>query len=55
MHKDAIEYVKKCEQCQKRAPLIHQSAGSLNPISSPRPFAQWGLDIIGPFPQATGN
>ncbi|XP_075649641.1 uncharacterized protein LOC142620098 [Castanea sativa] len=29
--------------------------GSLNPISSPWPFTKWGLDIIGPFPRATGN
>ena len=27
----------------------------MNPISSPWPFAQWGLNIVGPFPQATGN
>ena len=25
------------------------------PISSPWPFAQWGLDIVGPFPKAVGN
>ena len=24
-------------------------------ISSPWPFAQWGLDIVGPFPKAVGN
>ena len=35
--------------------MIHQPAGSLNPINSPWPFAQWGLDIIGPFLRATGN
>ena len=28
--------------------------GHLNPVNSPWPFAQWGLDILGPFPQATG-
>ena len=27
----------------------------MNPVSSPWPFAQWGLDILGPFPQASGN
>ena len=35
--------------------MIHQSTGNLNPISSLWPFEQWGLDIIGPFPWATGN
>uniref|UniRef100_A0A2N9GJI0 RNA-directed DNA polymerase n=1 Tax=Fagus sylvatica TaxID=28930 RepID=A0A2N9GJI0_FAGSY len=28
---------------------------SFNPISSPWPFAQWGLDLVGPLPRATGN
>ena len=55
MQKDAAEYVRRCEQCQKHAPLIHQPAGRLNPVSSPWPFAQWGLDILRPFPRATGN
>ena len=55
MHKDVVKYVQKCEQCQKHAPLIHQSVGILNPISSPWPFVQWGLDIFGLFPRATGN
>ena len=55
MQKDAAEYVRKCEQCQKHAPLIHQPVGRLNPVNSPWSFAQWGLDILGPFPRATGN
>ena len=55
MQKDAADYVRRCEQCQKHAPLIHQPASRLNPVSSPWPFAKWGLDILGPFPQATGN
>ena len=29
--------------------------GVLNSLSSPWPFAQWGLDIVGPFPKAAGN
>ena len=49
------EYVKKCDQCQRFAPNIHQPGGILNPLSSPWPFAQWDLDIVGPFPKAVGN
>ena len=30
-------------------------AGHLNPVSNLWPFAQWGLDILSPFPQATGS
>ena len=55
MQKDVAEYLHKCEKCQKHAPLIHQPVGHLNPVSSLWPFAQWGLDILAPFPRATGN
>ena len=47
--------MRKCELCQKHAPLIHQLAGHLNPVNSPWFFAQWRLDILGPFPRATDN
>ena len=40
MQKEAQEYVKKCYQCQRFAPNIHQPRGVLNPLSSPWPFAQ---------------
>ena len=55
MQKEVQEYVRKCDQCQSFAPNIHQPRGILNPLSNPWPFAQWGLDIIGPFPKALGN
>ena len=55
MQKEAQEYVKKCDQCQRFAPNIYQLGGVLNPLSSPWPFAKWGLDIVGPFPKAAGN
>ena len=55
MQKEALEYVKKCDQCQRFALNIHQPGGVLNPLSSPRSFAQWGLDIVGPFPKAARN
>ena len=55
MQKVAQEYVKKCNQCQKFALNIHQPKGVLNPLSSSWPFAQYGLDIVGPFPKVAGN
>ena len=55
MQKEAQKYVKKCDQYQRFAPNIHQPGRVLNPLSSPWPFAQWGLDIVGLFPKATGN
>ena len=55
MQKETQEYVKKCDQCQRFVPNIYQPLGVLNPLSNPWPFAQWGLDIVGPFPKAKGN
>ena len=39
MQREAQEYAKKCDQCQRFAPNIHQLGGVLNPLSSPWPFA----------------
>ena len=55
MQKEAQEYVRKCDQCQRFAPNIHQPEGVLNPLSNPWPFTQWGLDIVGHFPKALEN
>ena len=35
MQKEAREYVRKCDQCQRFASNIHQPEGVLNPVSSP--------------------
>ncbi|XP_029128237.1 uncharacterized protein LOC109802001 [Cajanus cajan] len=52
---DCADYVKKCVQCQKHGNLIHASATELHSISSPWPFALWGIDILGSFPLAKGQ
>ena len=55
MQKEAQEYIKKCDQCQKFSLNIHQPRGVLNPLSSPQPFASQGLDIVGYFLKVVGN
>ena len=55
MQKEAQEYVKKCDQCQRFSLNIHQPGGVLNPLFSPWSFALWGLDIVDPFSKAAGN
>ena len=55
MQKGAHEYVKRCDQCQRFAPNIYQPGGVLNPLTSPWPFAQWGLDIVRYFLKVEGN
>ena len=55
MQVDALKYVRECDKCQRYAPMIHQPIRELNPLSSTWPFAQWGLDIVGPLPRTLGN
>ena len=52
MKKDAAAYVKKCDKCQRYAPIPHMPSETLTPISGPWPFTQWGMDIVGPLPAA---
>ncbi|RVW62086.1 hypothetical protein CK203_058942 [Vitis vinifera] len=49
MKKDAAAYVRKCDKCQRHAPIPHVPSETLKPISGPWPFAQWGMDIVGPY------
>ena len=55
MKRTSEEFVKKCEQCQKHATHLLRPAEILQPITSPWPFAQWGLDLVGKLPTAPGG
>ncbi|GKV11132.1 hypothetical protein SLEP1_g22414 [Rubroshorea leprosula] len=46
---------KKCPKCQFFAHLAHQPAEELTTLVAPRPFAQWGLDLLGPFVKGVGG
>jgi hypothetical protein len=50
MQKDVISYTRACDRCQRFRNLIHSPLETLNPMTAPWPFAQWGLDIMGPLP-----
>ncbi|KAL0462008.1 UNVERIFIED_CONTAM: hypothetical protein Slati_0088400 [Sesamum latifolium] len=52
---DAKHLVSKCERCQKHSSLIHQPAEPLTTMLSPCPFTPWGIDIVSPFPIASGQ
>ncbi len=49
MLKDVTNYVRTCDKCQRFANVPRQPPENLTPITTPWPFAQWGLDIMGPF------
>ncbi|GKV52230.1 hypothetical protein SLEP1_g58821 [Rubroshorea leprosula] len=49
MYKDATHFVQRCSKCQFFAHLTHQPVEELTNMVAPWPFAQWGLDLLGPF------
>ena len=52
MQKDAQSYMKTCVKCQCFSNVIRQPFEPLTSMNALWPFAQWGLDIMGPFPIA---
>ncbi|KAM1216367.1 hypothetical protein ACFX2J_012661 [Malus domestica] len=55
MHQDAKELVQKCDRCQRYKPVPALPASELHPQTSPWPFMQWAIDLVGPMPPATGG
>ena len=52
MQKEALEYVKKCDQCQRFAPNTISQEGSSTLCLVHGPSPSGGLDIVGPFSKA---
>ncbi|KAK3015328.1 hypothetical protein RJ639_007271 [Escallonia herrerae] len=55
MHRDTLDYTKKCDACQRFSSIPRQSPSLLTSLSSSIPFAMWGIDIMGPFSPATAQ
>ncbi|KAJ0682488.1 putative nucleotidyltransferase, Ribonuclease H [Helianthus annuus] len=55
MRKDAAEYARRCDACQRHSNILHQPAEPLYPVASPWPFMKWGMDIVGKLPKAPGG
>ncbi|XP_059460363.1 uncharacterized protein LOC132189630 [Corylus avellana] len=55
MNQDSINIVKTCDSCQRFANAIKQPPEELSSVSSPWPFSQWGVDIVGPLPTGKGG
>jgi hypothetical protein len=47
--KDSYAMVRKCFSCQKFSGKMKKVAMPLQPVLVEEPFAQWGLDVIGPI------
>ncbi|XP_022852274.1 uncharacterized protein LOC111373911 [Olea europaea var. sylvestris] len=46
---------KKCDKCQRFSNVQRQPAQSLSIVTSPWPFAKWGIDFVGPLPKGRGS
>ena len=55
MQVDAVELVKKCDKCQQFGNVQRLPTKRMTTITSPWPFAQWGMDIVGPLPLGKGQ
>ena len=54
MLRDVTDLVRRCKICQEHAKISHLPSEPLTSITSPWPFQQWGLDILGPLPIEKG-
>ncbi|CAL8135404.1 unnamed protein product [Prunus armeniaca] len=54
-HPDATQIMQRCDPYQNFGSVSKVPAEPLSPMTSPWPFAQWGLDLIGLMPQGTGQ
>ena len=55
MLKDATNLVRKCKIFHEHAKVSHLPSEPLTSVTSPWPFKQWGLDILGPLPIGKGQ
>ena len=47
MEMNCVKFVKKCHNCQAYGDVSHLPSMELQVMTSPWPFAAWGIDIIG--------
>ena len=55
MEADCIRYVRSCDKCQRYANINHLPPHELYCMTTPWPFATWGIDIIGKITPAGSN
>ena len=51
MQQDVADFIKKCDSCQRYGDVQRVPREKMMAITSPWPFAQWGINIMGPLPQ----
>ncbi|GJV56327.1 reverse transcriptase domain-containing protein [Tanacetum coccineum] len=55
IYKDAYEFVKTCDACQRQGKISQRDEMPQNAIQVCEIFDLWGIDFMGPFPSSKGN
>nr|GEY36779.1 reverse transcriptase domain-containing protein [Tanacetum cinerariifolium] len=55
IYKDAHEFVKNCDSCQRQGKISQQDEMPQNSIQVCEIFNVWSIDFMGPFPSLRGN
>nr|GEX53834.1 DNA-directed DNA polymerase [Tanacetum cinerariifolium] len=55
IYKDAYEFVKNCDSCQRQGKISQRDEMPQNSIQVCEIFDVWGIDFMGPFPSSRGN
>ncbi|GJU94280.1 reverse transcriptase domain-containing protein [Tanacetum coccineum] len=55
IYKDAFEFVKSCDACQRQGKISQHDEMPQNVIQVCEIFDVWGIDFMGPFPSSRGN
>ncbi|GJS69236.1 reverse transcriptase domain-containing protein [Tanacetum coccineum] len=55
IYKDAHEFVKNCDSCQRQGKTSQRDEMPQNSIQVCEIFDVWGIDFMGPFPSSRGN
>nr|GFA42426.1 reverse transcriptase domain-containing protein [Tanacetum cinerariifolium] len=55
IYKDAYEFVKNCDSCQRQGKISQRDVIPQNSIQTCEIFDVWAIDFMGPFPSLSGN
>nr|GEV20320.1 reverse transcriptase domain-containing protein [Tanacetum cinerariifolium] len=55
IYKDAHEFVKNCDSCQRQGKISQRDEMPQSSIEICEIFDVWGIDFMGPFPSSRGN
>lgn len=55
LFKDAFEFVKRCDRCQRTGNISRRNEMPLSNILEVKLFDVWGIDFMGPFPPSFSN